>query len=277
MEHIRKTEWVTDGEGNGWFNGYYDNSGRQVEGVIDEQVRMMLTGEVFSIMAGTATEEQIKDITKSADKYLYAKEIGGYRLNTDFHEVKTDLGRMFGFAYGEKENGAVFSHMAVMYANALYKRGFAAEGHKALSSLYHAAMNFEVSRIYPGIPEYFNASGRGLYHYLTGAASWYMLTVITEVFGVRGEAGDLCVKPQLMAEQFDENGKAELTLYFAGKHLHVTIENPQKKEAGSYQVLEASLDGKAVTEISGCKAIVSKQVVDALEDGVMHELSVILD
>ena len=35
------------------------------------------------------------------------------------------MGRMFGFAYGEKENGAVFSHMAVMYANALYQRGFA--------------------------------------------------------------------------------------------------------------------------------------------------------
>ena len=104
-----------------------------------------------------------------------------------------------------------------------------------------------------------------------------MLTVITEVFGVRGEMGNLCVEPKLVAEQFDEKGKAELTLYFAGKHLRVVIENPQKKEAGSYQVLEASLDGKAVDEIAGGKAIVSKQVVDALEDGVLHELSVILD
>lgn len=277
VEHIRKTEWVTDNDGDGWFNGYYDNNGRQVEGVIDDQVRMMLTGEVFSIMAGTATKEQIAAITKSADKYLYVKEIGGYRLNTNFHEVKTDLGRMFGFAYGEKENGAVFSHMAVMYANALYTRGFAREGYKALSSLYNAAMNFEVSRIYPGIPEYFNASGRGMYHYLTGAASWFMLTVITEVFGVRGEAGDLCVKPQLMAEQFDEEGKAELTLYFAGKHLHVTIENPQRKEAGNYQILEASLDERDVAVIDGGKAVIGKDIVDALEDDVLHELSVILD
>ncbi len=274
MEHIRKTEWVTDGEGNGWFNGYYDNSGRQVEGVVDDQVRMMLTGEVFSIMAGTATDEQIAAIAKSADKYLYAEGVGGYRLNTDFHEVKTDLGRMFGFAYGEKENGAVFSHMAVMYANALYKRGFAKEGHKALSSLYNAAMNFEVSRIYPGIPEYFNATGRGLYHYLTGAASWFMLTVITEVFGVHGEAGDLCVKPQLMAEQFDDAGKAELTLYFAGKHMHVVIENPQKKEAGEYKVTEALLDGTVVANLTDTTAVVDKKTVDALADGATHELVV---
>ena len=46
---------------------------------------------------------------RSADHYLYRPEIGGYRLNTDFGELKFNLGRMFGFAYGEKENGAVFS------------------------------------------------------------------------------------------------------------------------------------------------------------------------
>lgn len=93
---------------------------------------MMLTGQVFSIMAGTATEEQIRQITKSADRYLYDEKVGGYRLNTDFGEVKTDLGRMFGFSYGDKENGAVFSHMAVMYANAALQRGFAKEGCKSL-------------------------------------------------------------------------------------------------------------------------------------------------
>ena len=50
---------------------------------------------------------------------------------------------MFGFAYGEKENGAVFSHMAVMYANALYRRGFAREGNKALrGALLNAANEF---------------------------------------------------------------------------------------------------------------------------------------
>ena len=83
---------------------------------------MMLTGQVFAIMGKVAEDPQIRSIIKSADHYLYEKEIGGYRLNTDFHELKFDLGRMFGFAYGEKENGAVFSHMAVMYD--AYRAGF---------------------------------------------------------------------------------------------------------------------------------------------------------
>lgn len=243
-EHIRRTEWVTDREGNGWFNGYYDNHGRQVEGEKESGVRMMLTGQVFAIMGQTAGTEQIRSIVKSADRYLYDEKIGGYRLNTDFHELKTDLGRMFGFAYGEKENGAVFSHMAVMYANALYRRGFAAEGYRALRALADTALKFETSKLYPGIPEYFNNAGRGMYPYLTGAASWYMLTLLTESFGVRGRAGDLEIAPALMREQFDESGTAGIEMPFAEKKFCITIKNPEKLEYGDYDMKSASIDGK---------------------------------
>ena len=62
----------------------------------------MLTGQVFAIMGGVAENEQTSRIVKAADHYLYQKEVGGYRLNTDFKELKFDMGRMFGFAYGEK-------------------------------------------------------------------------------------------------------------------------------------------------------------------------------
>lgn len=242
--HIRQTEWVTDKEGNGWFNGYYDNHGRQVEGETQSGVRMMLTGQVFAVMGGTATPEQIRSIVKSADRYLYDEKIGGYRLNTDFHELKADLGRMFGFAYGEKENGAVFSNMAVMYANALYRRGFAAQGYRVLRALADTALRFETSKIYPGIPEYFNNAGRGMYHYLTGAASWYMLTLVTESFGVRGRAGDLEISPALVREQFDESGAAGLRLCFAGKKFDITIRNPGKLECGEYCMISAAVDGR---------------------------------
>ena len=247
MEHIRRQEWIRDGE-SGWFNSYYDNHGRPVEGIQpDGGVRMMLTGQVFAIMSGTATEEQTKAIARSADRYLYQKEIGGYRLNTDFHELKMDMGRMFGFAYGEKENGAVFSHMTVMYANALYHRGFVREGYKALQTLADTAMDFQTSKIYPGIPEYFNGEGRGMYHYLTGAASWYMLTVITQAFGVRGEGGDLVIEPKLVREQFDSNGEAAIDFSFAGKQFRAVIVNPAGKDFGEYRAARTVLSREAIS------------------------------
>lgn len=252
MEHIRRQEWIRDGA-DGWFNSYYDDHGRPLEGITEQGVRMMLTGQVFAIMSGTATQEQVGAITRSADRYLYKKEAGGYRLNTDFHELKPDMGRMFGFAYGEKENGAVFSHMTVMYANALYRRGFVREGYRALRALAETAMDFSTGKIFPGIPEYFNAGGRGMYHYLTGAASWYMLTVITQVFGVHGEGGDLVIEPRLVREQFDGTGEASIDFPFAGKGFHVVIVNRLGKDFGAY---------------SAVRRVLSREVIDTLpKDG----------
>ena len=46
-----------------------------------------------------------------------------------------------------------------------------------------------------------------MYHYLTGAASWYMLTVITEMFGAKGCAGNLMLEPKLERQQFDLDEK----------------------------------------------------------------------
>ena len=242
-ESLRKNEWLDLGENGSWFNSYYDDNCRRVDGVNEAGVRMMLTGQVFAIMGGTATDEQIESIIQSADRWLYRKNIGGYRLNTDFRELKFDMGRMFGFAYGEKENGAVFSHMTVMYAVALYRRGFVREGYRALQSLADTAMDFETSRIYPGIPEYFRTDGRGMYPYLTGAASWYLLALTTEVFGVRGEMGDLVICPKLVIEQFDESGKAAISLRFADRYMRITFANLRGRDYGHYSIAKAFLAG----------------------------------
>lgn len=245
VAHIQENEWLGDME-EGWFNGYYDNHSQAVERT-GENSRMILTSQVFPIMSKTASEEQVRAITKAADAYLYKKEAGGYRLNTNFNEEKYDLGRMFGFAYGEKENGAVFSHMTVMYANALYQRGFVREGYKALQSLLDASTNYEKSRMYPGIPEYFDAKGEGKYAYLTGAASWYMLTEITQAFGVRGEYGDLVIAPKLVKEQFDKSGEAALVSQFAGCQVVVELHNEDMLDWDAYKIAGAKMDGKELT------------------------------
>lgn len=241
IKDVRNNEWINDKE-NGWFNGYYDNSGNRVEGRQGDLVRMMLTSQVFTIMSDVATEEQIQGIVKSVDSNLYDPEVGGYRLNTDFKEVKMDLGRMFGFAYGHKENGAVFAHMAVMYANALYSRGYAKEGLKVIDSIYKQCQNFEKSKIYPGIPEYFDANGRGMYHFLTGSASWLMLTVLTEMFGVKGQMGNLMLEPRLQKHQFNKNGEAGIDLTFANRKLKVVYLNPDLLDYGEYKVKKVKLN-----------------------------------
>ena len=269
-EHIRKTEWITGGEGEGWFNSYYDNDKQPLEMYLNGEAKMMLTGQVFAIMGGAACDWQIEQICKSADHYLYNKKIGGYRLNTNFKEEKFNMGRMFSFTYGEKENGAVFSHMTVMFANALYQRGFVKEGYKALQTLADTSLNFETSKIYPGIPEYFNNEGKGMYHYLTGAASWYMLTVVTEVFGVHGETGNLVISPKLVKEQFDSEGNATISLYFADKKFYITYKNPQKLTYGEYIIKKAVCNNTVDLDCDSGSVYLNREQIMSMQDTEFH-------
>lgn len=238
IKNIRDNEWVSDGAEQHWFNSYYDNDGQPLEGLRGDRAGMILTGQVFCLLAGVADDAQAAQIARAADWYLRCPNRGGYCLNTDFHEVKSNMGRMFGFAYGHKENGAVFCHMAVMYAYALYSRGLVAEGAQALDMLFRQSTNFGACRILPGIPEYFDDRGRGMYPYLTGAASWLMLTLRTYVFGVRGDCGDLLIEPRLTLPQFGADGEAVLRCRFAGHALTVVIRNPMALDWGEYLIGE---------------------------------------
>lgn len=264
--HIRKQEWVKQSDDLGWFNGYYDNDGQPVE---HAGGRMTLTGQVFTLMCGIASEAQARQIAAAADRYLYNSALRGYRLNTDFGEVRLNLGRAFGFAYGHKENGAMFSHMAVMYANALYKRGLVAEGWRVLAGIYEQSQDFPISRMYPGIPEYFSPRGRGMYPYLTGSASWYLLTMLTEVYGVRGELGDLVLAPKLLASQFGADGKTVVETLFAGKKLRVTYQNLQGLDYGQYNIGQVLVNGQEIaseTVPGGVK--IKRAAIESLAENV---------
>jgi cellobiose phosphorylase len=267
--HLRSQEWLTNSDGYGWFNGYYDNKSIRVEGEFPEGVRMTLTGQVFALMGGVASDSQAKEIIRSVDRYLYDDKVGGYRLNTNFGEVLPNLGRGFGFAYGHKENGAMFSHMAVMYANALYLRGFVRQGYKVLDAIYRHCQDFDRSRIYPGIPEYINERGRGMYTYLTGSASWYLFTLITEAFGVRGQLGDLVLEPKLVVDQFNEEGKAGLITSFADRKLEIIYSNQARLDYGDYKIHSIHLDGQPV-EFPGLPVIMRRNQISQLDPDRTH-------
>ena len=275
--HLRSHEWVTDGEGNGWFNGYYDDDGQRVEGDHPLGVRMTLTGQVFALMGGIASDDQVGQVVRSADRYLYDPAVGGYRLNTNFGAVLLNLGRAFGFAFGHKENGAMFSHMAVMYASALYQRGLASEGYKVLEGIYRHCQDFGKSRMYPGLPEYINPKGRGLYPYLTGSASWYLLTMVTQVFGVRGRMGDLELSPGLVTAQFDQNGEAGIITLFANQKLEVVYHNPHKLDFGNYRITAIEITHQSVNLKAGETPVIPRADLAALPSGQVHRIDVYLD
>jgi cellobiose phosphorylase len=273
--HIRSQEWITSQEGYSWFNGYYDNDGQRLEGDNPRGVRMTLTGQVFTLMGGIATPEQAEKMIQAVERYLFDASVGGYRLNTDFKENLSNMGRCFGFAYGHKENGAMFSHMAVMYAYALYGRGFARQAYRALDQIYRQSVNFPFGRMYPGLPEYFTPRGRGVYPYLTGSASWYLLTLLTQAFGVHGQLGDLVLNPKLVVEQFGADGTAGVSARFAGRAIQVIYHNPDRLDYGSYRIARLFLDDHELIIdrcAEGCR--ISRNRITSLAPDHSHRITV---
>ena len=247
LKKIRTQENMSCKDASGeyaWFNGYYDNNGERVEGPKASGMRMTLTGQVFPLMHGVASADQARATVKAVEKFLWDSTLGGVRLNTDFGVGHYPaMGRAFGFAFGTKENGAVFSHMAVMYGYALYKCGLPREGRAVLRSLFDMSVCPGRAMIYPGIPEYFDAQGRGMYHFLTGSASWYVLTLLTMSFGVRGELGDLVLCPRLVREDFVDT-QISADCQFAGRQLRVTYVNPLRLDVGEYRIERITINGQ---------------------------------
>jgi cellobiose phosphorylase len=215
-------------------------------------MRMTLTGQVFPIMSGIATEQQMDRTIASVIRFLRDRRWGGTRLNTDFKEIQPALGRAFSFVYGEKENGAIFSHMAVMYACALYARRRAQEARKVWQALYRLATTPSVAKIFPCLPEYFNTEGRGMYGYLTGSASWLIAMLLTQVYGIRGELGDLVIDPQLTREDFGTRRALAVNAPFANRSFRFTFMNPQQLDAGRYVV------ERVVNERDGSASLVNR-------------------
>ncbi len=214
---MAKKEWLT----SRFFNGYYDNAGKRVEGTSGKSTRMLLQSQVFPILAGTAKDTQIASLWDSINRHLKDETTGGYRLNTDFKDIYPDLGRAFGFSYGDKENGAFFNHMVVLLSYAFYKRNFVTAADSVFHTLYGMSIQNQ-ARIYPMLPEYFNSSGRGLYGYLTGSASWYIYTLFEQILGIVYSQGDLIINPKLTAHNFSEKRDTiELAFRLHGRSIRI--------------------------------------------------------
>ena len=93
-----------------------------------------------------------------------------------------------------------------------------------------------------------------------------MLTVVTEVFGVHGEVGNMVMRPKLLKEQFDTEGTAGICLYFAGKRFNITYKNPQKLTYGEYIIKEAVCDKIQQLRCDEMSVFLDKEQIAALSD-----------
>jgi cellobiose phosphorylase len=241
-EVLQEQEWIQLDNDKGFYNGHYDNLGKAVDGRRGDRVMMDLTTQVMAILHDLAGKDRIRAMMKAADRYL--KDGKGYRLCTPFPAVDMNVGRITGFVYGNKEHGSKWMQQNVMLANGLYRHGFGKMAHDIMEDAYRLSTDSASSRIFPGLPSYFGPGDKGAYAYLTGSSAWYLLTLTTRVFGVRGEEGSLCLQPALQPTQFDENGTATIRCTFRGFRLAVTYHLVMGHKTYFYTLDGIQINGK---------------------------------
>jgi cellobiose phosphorylase len=114
-----------------------------------------------------------------------------------------------------------------------------------------------------------------VYPYLTGSASWYLLTLLTQAFGVHGHVGDLVISPKLVAEQFDAEGKASVSSRFADRRIQVIYNNPDRIEYGSYVINRVMLNhGELPGKLPADEFRIPRKYITDLDPDQIHQIAV---
>jgi cellobiose phosphorylase len=138
------------------------------------------------------------------------------------------------------------------------------------------AINTRRSKIYPCLPEYFNAEGRGMYSYLTGSASWFVLTMVTQSFGVRGKYGDLLIAPKLSREQFKDTSVIGIDRVFADRNLRINFHNPKKLSAARYKIIKENLNSHNLALKETQAILIARKIILNLPSHSLNTINIIL-
>ena len=68
------------------------------------------------------------------------------------------------------------------------------------------------------------------------------------MFGVRGENGALCLRPQLLPEQFDVRNRTSIILKCGGKAFKIVYTLLERLEPSEYTIVKAELDNMPIAD-----------------------------
>ena len=250
---------------NAWKNDYYarclinDGRGYTYLGSSGDNLSLdpsvngtyYLNGFSWPVLADIADEEQIGTMLDVIDRYL--KTDAGLKLVTpvDYDKLGIVTGSSFYFP-GDRENGGVFKHAAMMCTAACLQKAKTAED-PALALRLRDLAFFMMEKTLPyktlenpfvlkGNPRFctqYNNSetGEGIGPVLSGTASWLTLAIY-EIAGIHYENGKLDIRPVPAGESLS------YTLNVQGKILNVVIHADNQFRLGNGS--RKMLDGKPI-------------------------------
>lgn len=99
-----------------------------------------------------------------------------------------------------------------------------------------------------------------------------LLTVVREMYGVKGHMGDMLLQPKLLGIQFDKNGYASVELPFSGKNCIVLYHN--EKKVDKYAISKILINGDDLIEQKSSEigSLVPKTIIENCDGKVVIQV-----
>lgn len=213
----------------------YTEAGERIGAPKDPEANMWLNPQTWAVISGLASKEQADIALNNVYERLNTK-YGAILMDPPYHAHSFDGALATIYNQGTKENAGIFSQSQgwLILAEAL-----CGHGERAFTYFIEnapAAQNdrAEIRQLEPYCYGQFTEGkaskhfGRSHVHWLTGTASTVMVGCVEGILGLRPDLNGIKISPAIPRDwthfEIDKN--------FRGKHLHIIVKNPTRKESG---------------------------------------------
>ena len=212
----------------------YTESGERIGEVAAPEANMWLNPQSWAVISGLASPEQGDAALNNVYERLNTK-YGAILMDPPYHAHAFDGALAVIYNQGTKENSGIFSQSQGWLILAEALRGHGERAFTYFMENSPAAQNdcAEIRRLEPYCYGQFTEGkaskhfGRSHVHWLTGTASTVMVGCVEGILGLRPDLEGLRLSPSVPKRKHFEIEKV-----FRGKQLHISVENPDKKESG---------------------------------------------
>lgn len=233
----------------------------------DEEGRIFLNPQSWSMLAGIASEEQTKRLIASVEKYLEGPH-GVAMLDPAYTSMRDDVGRLTQKHPGVTENGSVYNHAAAFYVYALFKAGQSDRAYRLLRQMIPGPGQedfLQRGQIPVFIPNHYRGdwrrrprtAGRSSQLFNTGTIAWFYRVLIDGLFGVKGCKQGLSIRPRLPGNW----QQATITRDFRGARFDIHFIREPGRTGIEVQLNGAPLPG---------------QLIDDFEPGKSYQVKVLI-
>ena len=227
----------------------YTEAGERIGEAKAKETNMWLNPQSWSVISGLATPQQGDIALNNVYEHLNTK-YGAILMDPPYHAHAFDGALAVIYNQGTKENSGIFSQSQGWLILAEALRGHGERAFTYFMENAPAAQNdrAEIRRLEPYCYGQFTEGkasehfGRSHVHWLTGTASTVMVGCVEGILGLRPDLKGLRLAPSIPKDW--KHFKIEKV--FRNKHLTISVENPNGKEAGCQSLI---LNGQESNDI----------------------------